>query len=92
MVVMLYTEKETFVFGSTQQLNQLVGNSVDMVPTIKVSVTVALICCQIENFDDDKDGKNEEIDVKISLVGIKEIRSVFIIQSLKWAISKEVHA
>jgi len=81
MVVMLYTEKETFVFGSTQQLNQLVGNSVDMVPTIK-----------IENFDDDKDGKNEEIDVKISLVGIKEIRSVFIIQSLKWAISKEVHA
>ena len=37
MVVMLYTEKETHIFGSTQQLNELVGNSVDMVPNLKVS-------------------------------------------------------
>jgi len=81
MVVMLYTEKETHIFGSTQQLNELVGNSVDMVPNLK-----------IENLDVDKDGKNEEIAVKLSLTGIKEIRSVFIIQSLKWTIADKVHA
>ena len=36
MVAVIYTEKDTYVFGSTQQLNELVGNSIDVSPTLEV--------------------------------------------------------
>lgn len=82
LIAVIYTEKETFIFGSTQQLNELVGNSVSISPTL-----------EIENLDLDKDGKNEEIKMKLSLSGLADdIRSIVIIQSLKYAISEKVKA
>jgi len=84
MVVVLYTEEKTYTFATTQQLNELVGNSQDIAPVIA-----------IDNIDVDKDGKNDEIKVKITLGGnisALKVKNVLIVQSVRYAIRDTIDA
>ena len=100
MVAILYTNSKTYYVATTKDLNELVGNSEDISPMIQVSRLLSLllslyVCLQIDPIDDDKDGKNEEIKVKLTLTGTEtteKVRSMVLIQSFKYGIADKVEA
>ena len=48
---------------------------------------------QVDNIDLDKDGKNEEIKVKLTFSGLKDqVKSVLLLQSFKYQIKDKVNA
>ena len=70
LVAVVYTKARTYTFATTKDLNELVGNADEIAPTISVSRLVCLIVnllLQIDNIDLNKDGKNDEIRVKIGM-------------------------
>ena len=69
LVAVVYTKARTYTFATTKDLNELVGNADEIAPTISVS-TFKIgdpFCVQIDNIDLNKDGKNDEIRVKIGM-------------------------
>jgi len=83
LVAVVYTKARTYTFATTKDLNELVGNAAEIAPTIS-----------IDNIDLNKDGKNDEIRVKIGLGNIKaeDLKAAMIVQSVKYEIRDSVDA
>ena len=82
LVVIAYTNEETFQAGTTRDLNGIV-----------VGTSGKAVAIDIETPDHNKDGRPEEINVDISLSGVDpaEIKSVVILQSLDYGIRVRIH-
>lgn len=78
LIVVVYTDEETYHAGSTNQLNQLLGNDQGVTGMI-----------DIQTEDPNNDGRAEEIIVNIGLQGVSpsDVKSVVIIQSINYGIS-----
>ena len=78
LIVIAYTEDETFQVGSTKGLNDLVSSNNSKAGVIDISPV-----------DHSRDGKPEEIDVNIGLVGTDpaDIKSVVVMQTVSYSIS-----
>lgn len=59
MVVIVYTDDQTYHAGTTDELNKLLSNSRNVAGMINIDST-----------DDNNDGKAEELRVNIGLTGI----------------------
>lgn len=70
MVVIVYTDSQTYHAGTTNELNNLLSNDKGVTGNI-----------DIQTIDSNVDGKAEEIFVNIGLSGIspKEVKSVVVI-------------
>ena len=77
MVVIVYTDAETFHAGTTHELNTLLSNSRGVAGAI-----------DIEAVDENNDGRTEEITVNIGLTGVQpaDIKSVVVVQSINYGI------
>ena len=78
MIVVVYTDERTYHTGTTAELNQLFGNDEGVAGII-----------DIKSFDENNDGKAEEINVNIGLTGVspQDVKSIVVIQSIKYGIS-----
>ena len=77
MVVVIYTDQQTYHTGTTAHLNSLLSNNKGVAGML-----------DIETQDYNNDGRAEEITVNIGLTGVEpsEIKSVFILQSINYGI------
>lgn len=73
--VALYTAEQTYTFGSTEDLNRLLGTKSSQTPTIEISAK-----------DSNRDGKDEEITLSINVAGIepKDVKQVLVLQSVSF--------
>ena len=83
MVVIVYTDQETYHAGTTNELNKLLSNSKGVAGMI-----------DIQTSDDNNDGLNEEITVNIGLTGVQpaDVKSVVILQSISYGIEEMLSA
>jgi hypothetical protein len=83
LVCVVYTKARTYTFATTKDLNELVGNAEEIAPTIS-----------IENIDLNKDGKNDEIKVKIGMGNIKasDLKAAMVLQSVRYDIRDTIDA
>lgn len=83
LVVIVYTDDQTYHAGSTNELNKLLSNSRNVAGMIN-----------IDTKDVNNDGKAEEITVNIGLTGISpnEVKSVVILQSVNYGIDEMLDA
>ena len=81
MVVIVYTDDQTYHAGTTDELNKLLSNSRNVAGMINIDST-----------DDNNDGKAEELRVNIGLTGIdpNEVKSIVILQSINYGINVSV--
>ena len=82
LVVIAYTETETFQAGTTKDLNELFSGSNGKAGVI-----------DIQTPDYNKDGRPEEINVDIALTGVNpsEIKSVVILQTVSYGLRVSNH-
>ena len=78
MILVVYTNEETYYVGSTNELNKLLSDSRSIAGKIDI---------QTEDFNND--GKAEEITVNIDLTGVNpaDVKSVVVLQSVSYGIS-----
>ena len=83
MVVVVYTDSQTFHAGTTNELNNLLSNDKGIAGNI-----------DIQTVDSNNDGRAEEINVNIGLSGVspKDVKSVVILQSLNYGIEEVLSA
>ena len=83
MVVIVYTDDQTYHAGTTDELNKLLSNSRNVAGMINIDST-----------DDNNDGKAEELRVNIGLTGIdpNEVKSIVILQSINYGINVSVQS
>ena len=83
MVVIVYTDDQTYHAGTTDELNKLLSNSRNVAGMIN-----------IDSKDDNNDGKAEELRVNIGLTGIdpNEVKSIVILQSINYGINVSVQS
>lgn len=77
MVLIVYTNEETFYAGTTNELNKLLSENRAVAGSI-----------DIQQDDYNNDGKSEEIIVNVELTGVdpSEVKSVIVLQSLNYEI------
>lgn len=78
MIVIIYTDQETFYAGTTNELNKLLSESRSVAGSI-----------DIQTEDHNNDGRAEKLTVNIGLTGVKpaDVKSVIVVQSISYAIS-----
>ena len=83
MVVVVYTDTETYHAGTTNELNNLLSNDKGVAGNI-----------DIQTFDSNNDGKAEEITVHIGLSGVspQDVKSVIVLQSLNYGVEEVLSA
>ena len=83
MVIIVYTDDQTYQLGTTSKLNEMLSDNHGVSSVI-----------EIENFDENNDGRPEELNVHIGLAGIRpeEVKSVIILQSINFGIEVSVLA
>jgi len=83
MVVVVYTDSQTYHAGTTNELNTLLSNDRGVAGNI-----------DIQTVDTNLDGKAEEIKVNIGLTGVSpnEVKSVVILQSLNYGVDEILSA
>lgn len=69
-IVVVYTEKQTYQFGTTKEINEVFGN--------KDGVTAQI---EIDSTDRDNDHRAEQVNFNVAINGVdpKEIKSVMIL-------------
>ena len=82
MILVVYTNEETYYVGSTNELNKLLSDSRSIAGKIDI---------QTEDFNND--GKAEEITVNIDLTGVNpaDVKSVVVLQSVSYGISVSIN-
>lgn len=83
MIVVVYTTDRTYSFGTTSELNELLGTAQSLSPVVEITP-----------FDTSNDGRTDQINVDIFLKNIvpSEIKSVCIVQSLRYGLTDTVEA
>lgn len=78
MVVIVYTDEQTYYAGTTNELTKLLSESRNVASSINV---------QAEDYNND--GLSEEISVNIGLSGVnpEDVKSVVVVQTLNYAIN-----
>ena len=81
IVVALFTLQQTYIFGSTEEFNQLVGTQ----SAISSSI-------QTQSIDLNNDGKNEQIRLNVHVAGVNpaDVKQVLVMQSFSYAIKAQV--
>lgn len=79
MIVIIYTNEETYYAGTTNELNKLLSESRSVAGSL-----------DIETEDFNNDGRAEKLTVNIGLTGVKpaEIKSLIVVQSINYAIKE----
>lgn len=78
MVVIVYTDEQTYYAGTTNELTKLLSESRNVASSINV---------QAEDYNND--GLSEEISVNIGLSGVnpEDVKSVVVVQTLNYGIN-----
>jgi len=77
MVVIVYTNQQTYYAGTTNQLNKLLSDNRSIAGSIDIQTT-----------DTNQDGRSEQITVNVGLTGVRpaDIKSVVFVQSFSYEI------